>query len=110
MKIGIREKLLLGLSGMLVILAAISFVTIRQIDVLGKSLAIVLKENYQSVVACKDVRSGIGLGLSIVKELVEAQGGMVSSQSQSGKGSLFSFTLPVHKGVATGELLVNGRA
>ena len=43
----------------------------------------------------QDVRSGVGLGLSIVKELVEAQGGMVTSQSQPGKGSLFSFTLPV---------------
>ena len=58
----------------------------------------------------QDVRSGVGLGLSIVKELVEAQGGMVSSLSQPGKGSLFSFTLPVHKQwVSTGELLVNGR-
>ncbi len=45
----------------------------------------------------QDERSGVGLGLSIVKELVEAQGGTVSSQSQPGKGSCFSFTLPVHK-------------
>ncbi len=44
----------------------------------------------------QDVRSGVGLGLSIVKELVEAQGGMVSSQSQPGRGSRFSFTLPVY--------------
>ena len=56
MKIGIRQKLLFGLSGMLVIVAAISFVTIGQIDMLGKSLAIVLKENYQSVVASQDMK------------------------------------------------------
>ncbi len=59
----------------------------------------------------QDIRSGVGLGLSIVKELVEAQGGMVSSQSQPGKGSLFSFTLPLHKQrVSTSEILINGRA
>ena len=59
----------------------------------------------------QDVRSGVGLGLSIVKELVEAQGGMVSSQSQPDKGSLFSFTLPIHKKqLSTGELYLNGRS
>ncbi len=59
MKIGIRQKLLFGLSGMLVIVAAISFVTIGQIDMLGKSLAIVLKENYQSVVASQDMKDAL---------------------------------------------------
>jgi NtrC-family two-component system sensor histidine kinase KinB len=59
MKIGIREKLLLGLSGMLVIVAVISFITIRQIDDLGKSLAVVLKQNYLSVVACQDMKDAL---------------------------------------------------
>ena len=59
MKIGIREKLLLGLSGMLVIVTVISFMTIRQIDELGKSLAVVLKQNYLSVVACQDMKDAL---------------------------------------------------
>ncbi len=38
---------------------------------------------------------GTGLGLSIVKHLVELQGGRVYCESQIGKGSTFSFTLPI---------------
>ncbi len=38
---------------------------------------------------------GTGLGLSIVKRFVEAQGGQVWLDSELGKGTSFSFTLPV---------------
>ena len=40
-------------------------------------------------------RSGAGLGLPIVKGIVEAHGGEVTVKSVPGQGSSFSFTIPV---------------
>src|SRR5690606_30644053 len=41
--------------------------------------------------------NGGSLGLSVSKRLVELQGGMLEIESQKGKGSTFSFTLPIYK-------------
>ncbi|HZX21336.1 MAG TPA: ATP-binding protein, partial [Clostridia bacterium] len=38
---------------------------------------------------------GLGLGLSIVKHLVESQGGQIKAESTYGKGTTFKFTLPI---------------
>ena len=38
---------------------------------------------------------GTGLGLSIAKHLIESHGGSVSVESEIGKGSTFSISLPI---------------
>jgi two-component system, NtrC family, sensor histidine kinase KinB len=40
---------------------------------------------------------GAGLGLSISQRIVEAHGGQLSVQSEPGKGSRFTFTIPIAK-------------
>ncbi|MCB0661560.1 MAG: response regulator, partial [Saprospiraceae bacterium] len=42
----------------------------------------------------KQAETGTGLGLSITRQLVEQQGGTIALQSEPGKGSAFSVTLP----------------
>jgi two-component system sensor histidine kinase KdpD len=43
---------------------------------------------------------GTGMGLPIAKAIVEAHGGTITVISQLGQGSVFSFSLPIHRGAA----------
>ena len=57
--------------------------------------AIIFEEFRQVEGPDGSTQEGTGLGLSITKRLVEQQGGRISLESEFGKGSRFTFTLPV---------------
>jgi two-component system, NtrC family, sensor histidine kinase KinB len=57
--IGIRQKLLLGFSGLLVMVVVMGVLTIRQIDSLGGAIDIILRQNYRSVIACQKMKESL---------------------------------------------------
>jgi PAS domain S-box-containing protein len=46
----------------------------------------------------RDKVEGTGVGLSVVRKIVESRGGSVSVKSEEGAGSAFSFTWPINPG------------
>ena len=51
------------------------------------------------------IKRGTGLGLPIVKNIVEAHGGKVWVESEAGKGAKFIFTLPIKNTGSEGNLI-----
>ncbi len=56
---GLRQKLSLGFGGLLLIILIIGGQSIVQFRELGQSIDVILRENYQSVVACQQMKEAI---------------------------------------------------
>ena len=60
-----------------------------------KDLSHIFEKFYRAENASSEAIGGTGLGLAIVKYIVESHGGQIKAESKLGKGSTFSFILPV---------------
>ena len=60
----------------------------------GKNLPHVFDRFWQADGSSKRKYQGVGIGLALVKELAEIHGGKVGVESQEGKGTTFTVTLP----------------
>jgi signal transduction histidine kinase len=72
-----------------------------------KNLPFVFDRFWQADGSSKRKYQGVGIGLALVKELVEIQGGAVTVQSEENKGTTFTVTLPYEKADAAAK---NGSA
>ena len=62
-----------------------------------KNLANVFSRFWQADDSSRRKYQGVGIGLALVKELTEVQGGTVAVDSEEGKGTTFTVTLPYVK-------------
>jgi signal transduction histidine kinase/DNA-binding response OmpR family regulator/ligand-binding sensor domain-containing protein len=66
------------------------------IGIAQENLVLIFEEFRQVDGTLNRQYGGTGLGLSLVRKFVELQGGTLTVASEVGKGSTFTFTLPVH--------------
>ena len=57
--LGLRQKLSLGFGGLLLIILIIGVQSISQLTGLGKSIDVILRENYRSVIACQEMKEAL---------------------------------------------------
>lgn len=71
-------------------------VTDDGIGIPGKDLPRIFERFFQSEAHLTRRHGGMGLGLSVAKVMIEMHGGRIWAESVEGKGSTFSFLLPVN--------------
>jgi signal transduction histidine kinase len=64
------------------------------VGISAKNLPFVFDRFWQADNSSKRKYQGVGIGLSLVKELTEIQNGKVSVESEEGKGTIFTIRLP----------------
>lgn len=57
--IGIRQRLILGFSGLLAVVIAIGLMSMAELGRLGTAIDVILRENYRSVVACQNMKESL---------------------------------------------------
>ncbi len=68
----------------------------------------IFEEFHQASATTGGVKEGTGLGLAITRRLVEKHGGKIWVESEVGKGSRFTFMLPVERWAAASAETPNG--
>ena len=73
-------------------------ITVRVVDqgpgISAEDQGRLFEKFYQGNTAAKRAGVGSGLGIYIAKKIVEAHGGQINVESEIGKGTTFSFTIP----------------
>ena len=69
-------------------------VTDTGVGIAADDLPRIWEEFYRTAQAKSMAEHGTGLGLPIVREIVETYGGTIDAESELGKGTTFTFTLP----------------
>lgn len=78
-------------------------VTDQGMGISDENLAKIFDQFYRVDSSLTAEISGTGLGLTIVKSIIEAHGGSIRVESKVGAGSTFSILLPIRKEVGRGD-------